>query len=63
MLARQSPIQRLLRESKLAHDSYFGNPYNLAPEQSCLVHLDRHGQQSAQQDGDELEAVVILGYN
>ena len=38
--------------------SYFGNPYQLHYEQYGLEYLDRNSSSA-----DEIERVVILGYN
>ena len=48
----------LLMKSDPTANSYFGNPYELGYEQYGLEHLDRH-----QQGSDDIESVVILGYN
>ena len=39
-------------------NSYFGNPYQLPYEQYGLENLDRNSSSD-----DEIERVVILGYN
>ncbi len=41
-----------------AENSYFGNPYQLRYEQYGLEYLDRNSSSA-----DEIERVVILGYN
>jgi|GEM_PF-1556609 len=41
-----------------AENSFFGNPYQLRHEQYGLEYLDRNNSSA-----DEIERVVILGYN
>ena len=48
----------LFMEPDPSGNSYFGNPYQLGHEQFGLEHLDRN-----QQEADDIESVVILGYN
>ena len=58
MLSQNYETHRLLMESDLTGNSHFGNPYELGYEQYGLEHLDRN-----QQGPDDIESVVILGYN
>jgi hypothetical protein len=58
MLSHKNDTHRLLMESDLIGNSYFGNPYELGYEQYGLEHMDRN-----QQASDDIESVVILGYN
>ena len=54
----------LLMEVNLTGNSYFGNPYMLGYEQYGMEHVDRHNNNNEiGQDADEVESVVILGYN
>lgn len=45
-------------ESENAGNGYYGNPYQSGYEQYGLELLDRHGDSE-----DDIELVVILGYN
>lgn len=63
MLDRKNRTDSRLMESSLTGNSYFGNPYMLAYEQYGLENLDRNRQALIEQDSDEVESVVILGYN
>lgn len=45
-------------ESDPCGNSYFGNPYALGYENFVIEHPDRH-----RQEADDIESVVILGYN
>lgn len=58
MLIHKDEIRHLIMKSKLTDNSYFGNPYELDYEQYGPEHLDRN-----QQGSDDIESVVILGYN
>lgn len=58
MLNHKDETRHLLMESDPTANSYFGNPYELGYEQYGLEHLDR-----TQQGSDDIESVVILGYN
>jgi len=58
MLSHKEDNRRLLMETDTAGNSHFGNPYELGYEQYGLEHLDRN-----QQGLDDIEFVVILGYN
>ena len=58
MLSHKDDARHLLMESDLTGNSHFGNPYELGYEQYGLEHLDRN-----QQGSDDIESVVILGYN
>ncbi len=58
MLIDKDETRHLLSESDPSGNSYFGNPYALGHEQYGLENLDRN-----QQGSDDIESVVILGYN
>ena len=58
MLFHEDETHSPLAKSDPAGNSYFGNPYSLEHEQFGLEHLDRHAP-----GPDEIESVVILGYN
>ena len=54
----QNDTRYLHIEPDPSGNAYFGNPYALGHEQHGLEHLDRNPQGS-----DDVESVVILGYN
>ena len=58
MLTHKDATRYLHQESDPSGNSYFGNPYALGYENFVLEYLDSH-----QQEADEIESVVILGYN
>jgi|GEM_PF-1931161 len=58
MPGHKDDTRDLLMDSDPAANSYFGNPYELGYEQYGLEHLNR-----SQQGSDDIESVVILGYN
>jgi len=47
-----------VKEPVKTENSYFGNPYQLHYEQYGLENLDRNSSSA-----DEIQRVVILGYN
>ena len=58
MQIHNDETRHLFLESEAGGNAYFGNPYALDYEQHGLEHLDRN-----QQGTDDVESVVILGYN
>ena len=52
-----NPTPVMLMETEQVENSYFGNPYRLHYEQYGLEHLNRND------NSDDIERVVILGYN
>lgn len=57
MQAPELPSRHPSPEPANAGDDYFGNPYRTRHEQYGFEYLDRTNSQ------DEIESVVILGYN
>ena len=58
MLAHIDETRELLMDTDRIGNSYFGNPYSLGYEKFLQEHLD-----GKKQEADEIESVVILGYN
>ena len=58
MQSHKDETCHLLMESELTGNSCFGNPYELGYEQYGLEYRDR-----LQQESEDIESMVILGYN
>ena len=58
MLTHKDESRYLHIESDPSGNAYFGNPYALGYEKFVQEHQDRQ-----QQKADDIESVVILGYN